>query len=254
MARNAFLRAEQFARAAEPVFCREVATKVIGAKIRNQRTLLQRNHVEPPKVALEQLKRLADSAERAASIQQLLGIEGTAARVYFEHFSGMIKVEDGSAGTFMFEHRNRRPPRDPVNAMLSLVYSLLSKDLTITCAMVGLDPFWGFCHQPRYGRPALALDLMEMFRPLVADSTVLTAINTRMVDEGSFVRTGASVVLTPAGRKGVLRAYEQRMDALVTHPVFDYRVNYRRVLEIQARLLARFICGEISVYPTFETR
>ncbi len=252
--RNAFLRAEQFARAAEPTFCRAVAARIVGAKIRNQRTLLQRNHVEPPRAALEHLRRLAVAAGRVASIEQLLGIEGTAARVYFQHFAGMIKVEDSDAGTFAFEHRNRRPPRDPVNAMLSLVYSLLSKDLTIVCATVGLDPFWGFYHQPRFGRPALALDLMEMFRPLIGDSTVITAINTRMVDSRSFVRTGASVVLTPAGRKGLLRAYEQRMDALVTHPIFQYRVTYRRVLEIQTRLLARFLCGEIREYPTFETR
>ena len=252
--RNAFLRAEQFARAEDPVFCRAVASRLIASKIRNQRTLLQRNHVEPPRQALDLLKRMADLAETSTALDQLLGVEGTAARTYFEHFDGMIKVEDDERRVFRLDGRNRRPPKDPVNAMLSLVYSLLSKDLTVVCAAVGLDPFWGFYHQPRYGRPALALDLMEMFRPLIADSAVLTAINTRMVDEASFVTTGGSVVLTPDGRKSVLRAYEQRMDALVTHPVFEYRVSYRRVLEIQTRLLARFVCGEVGDYPTFETR
>jgi CRISPR-associated protein Cas1 len=209
---------------------------VTAAKIRNQRTLLQRNHVEPPRQILDRMKELARAAERATSIEQLLGLEGTAARLYFGHFGGMIKVDDNGLGTFAFEHRNRRPPHDPINALLSLAYSLLAKDLTVVAATVGFDPFWGFYHQPRFGRPALALDLMEMFRPLVAESAVLTAVNTSMVDAGGFVRTGGSVTLT-------LRSYEQRMDALVTHPVFDYRVSYRRVLEIQTRLLRGMCAG-----------
>jgi len=253
-ARNAYLRAEQFRQAADPVFCRAVACRTTAAKIRNQRTMVQRNHTEPPRDVLLQLKELAGRAENATELDQLLGIEGTAARAYFGCFAGMIKVGDAALEAFAFEHRNRRPPRDPTNALLSLAYSLLSKDLTIVCAAVGLDPFWGFYHQPRFGRPALALDVMEMFRPLIADSVVLSAINTGMVGADDFVRVGPAVSLTPAGRKGLLRAYEQRMDALVTHPVFDYRVSYRRVLEIQARLLARFISGEIEEYPTFETR
>jgi CRISPR-associated protein Cas1 len=252
--RNAYLRAEQFRHAADPVFCRAVAGHTVAAKIRNQRTLLQRNHTEPPRDILVRMKELAARATEVAALDQLLGIEGTAARLYFGAFAGMIKVDDGETPAFSFEHRNRRPPRDPVNALLSLAYSLLSKDLTIICSMVGLDPFWGFYHQPRFGRPALALDLMEMFRPLIADSVVLTAVNTGMVGAEDFVRVGPAVSLTPSGRKGLLRAYEQRMDALVTHPIFDYRVSYRRVLEIQTRLLARFISGEIDEYPTFETR
>jgi CRISPR-associated protein Cas1 len=138
--------------------------------------MLQRNHIEPDGAALAGLKRLAEAAEKAAGLEQLLGIEGSAARVYFGAFAGMLKAEDsGGAGFgFDFEGRNRRPPRDPVNALLSLAYSLLAKDLTITCYAVGFDPYIGFCHQPRFGRPALALDLMEQFRPLIADSAVLS--------------------------------------------------------------------------------
>jgi CRISPR-associated protein Cas1 len=252
--RNAYLRAEQFRLAAEPAFCRHVASRIVGAKIRNQRTFLNRNHVEPPRDALVRLKALADQADRATALDELLGIEGTAARIYFQHFGGMIKVDDAALPVFSFEHRNRRPPRDPVNALLSLAYSLLSKDLTIVALAVGLDPFWGFFHQPRYGRPALALDLMEMFRPLVADSAVITATNTGMVTLSDFVTVGPSVSMQPGGRKGLLRAYEQRIDTLVTHPVFDYRVSYRRVFEIQTRLLARYLAGEIAEWPTFETR
>ncbi len=187
-------------------------------------------------------------------------MEGNAARVYFENFSGLIKAEEKPLDpnpnqlTFDFIHRNRRPPRDAVNALLSLGYSLLSKDLTIVCHSVGFDPYLGFFHQPRFGRAALALDLMEPFRPLIADSAVLSAINNRMVTTGDFIRVGPSVALTPNGRKAFFRAYEQRMDTLTTHPIFEYRVSYRRILEVQTRLLARYLSREIPEYPTFVTR
>jgi CRISPR-associated protein Cas1 len=255
--KNVFLRRDQFARAGDEGFALAIARSLVATKIRNQRTLLQRNHVEPPALVLLRLKRMAQDALRAERLDELLGIEGSAARLYFEHFAGMIKVgeeDDAAEFRFDFEKRNRRPPRDPVNALLSFAYSLLTKDLTITCHAIGFDPFIGFFHQPRFGRPALALDLMEGFRPLIADSAVLTAINTRMVSAADFVRVGPAVSLTAAGRKGLIRAYEQRMDTLVTHPLFGYRVSYRRILEIQARLLGRVITGELLVYPGFETR
>lgn len=199
---------------------------------------------------------------RAESLPELLGIEGNAARIYFAHLSGMIKPDDEpwseNSGkpllTFDFTTRNRRPPRDPVNALLSLAYSVLAKDLTIVCQAVGFDPFLGLYHQPRFGRSPMALDLMEPFRPLIADSAVLIAINTRMVQPTDFVQAGHSVALTPAGRKALFRAHEQRMDTLVTHPIFGYRVSYRRMLEILTRLLARVVTGELSTYPVFTTR
>jgi CRISP-associated protein Cas1 len=255
--RNIYLRREQFRLADVPGFCLRLARALVAGKIRNQRTLLQRNHVEPPASALVQMKCAMDAAERAETVDELLGIEGNAARVYFQNFGGMIKPDDPfgeSEFNFDFNQRNRRPPRDPINALLSLAYSVLSKDLTIVCHAVGFDPFLGFYHQPRFGRAALALDLMEPFRPLIADSAVLNAVNTRMVAPGDFVRAGNSVALTPNGRKAFFRAYEQRMDTLVTHPVFGYRINYRRVLEIQARLLARVLTGELGTYPVFTTR
>jgi CRISPR-associated protein Cas1 len=258
--RNIVLRREQFRLAEAPDFCLRLARALVAGKIRNSRTMLQRNHLEPPKSALAFLKNMQSDAEKAASLEELLGIEGSSARVYFQNFQGMIKPEEDTAATadspfrFDFPHRNRRPPRDPVNALLSLAYSVLAKDLTIVCHAVGFDPFLGFYHQPRFGRAALALDLMEPFRPLIADSAVLSAINTRMVTPRDFVRAGESVALTPDGRKAFFRAYEQRMDTLVTHPLFGYRVNYRRVLEIQARLLARVLTGELATYPVMTTR
>jgi len=256
--KNVFLRKGQFARADDATFCLLVSRRFVKSKIRNQRTLLRRNHIEPSKLLLSQLDHYADLARTAKSIEELLGIEGTAARLYFGAFPGMLKADEGPQGgeqfRFDFAGRNRRPPRDPVNAMLSFAYSLLAKDLTFICHAVGFDPFLGFFHQPRFGRPALALDLMEEFRPLVADSVVLTAINTGAVTPESFVTAGNATNLSPAGRKAFLRAYEHRMDTLATHPLFGYRVNYRRLLEIQARLLGRVVTGEIAAYQGFETR
>jgi len=153
-----------------------------------------------------------------------------------------------------FHGRNRRPPTDPVNALLSLAYSLLAKDCLLAALAVGFDPYVGFYHQPRFGRPALALDLMEEFRPLVAESAVLTCINNRVVNEGDFVQAGEAVNLTAAGRKRFFQTYEQRMSALLTHPVFDYKVSYRRALELQARLLAKVLTGEIPEYSPLTTR
>jgi CRISPR-associated protein Cas1 len=256
--KNIFLRRAQFRLAEEEWFQLVLARRLVAGKIRNQRTMLQRNHTEPNPGSLLALKQMAEQAERARSLEELLGIEGNAAHLYFQHFAGMIKLNDsgGDANQFQFDFagRNRRPPRDAVNAMLSLAYSLLAKDFTIACYAVGFDPYMGFYHQPRFGRPALALDLMEPFRPLIADSAVLTAINTRMVTPRDFVQAGPAVALTPTGRKGFFRAYELRMDTLVTHPLFDYRVSYRRLLEIQSRLLARLLEGEIGEYPVFVTR
>ncbi len=253
--KNVFLRIAQVRRSDDEGFCLRLARSIVATKIRNQRTLLQRNHVEPPRFVLARMKQFAEDASRAGSLETLLGIEGSAARLYFEQFAGMLKPEEGEElPPFDFDGRNRRPPRDPVNALLSFAYSLLAKDLTFICHAIGFDPFVGFYHQPRFGRPALALDLMEGFRPLIADSAVLTAVNGRMVTPKDFIGAGRAVAMTPSGRKALLRAYEQRMDNLVTHPVFGYRVNYRRILEIQARLLARVVTGEVAHYPGFETR
>ncbi len=257
--KNIFLRRAQFRLAEEEWFQLALARRLVAGKARNQRTMLQRNHLEPSPQSLVALKQMAEHAERADNLEQLLGIEGNAARVYFGDFAGMIKLDENESAEraqfrFDFAGRNRRPPRDAVNALLSLGYSLLVKDFTIACYAVGFDPYMGFYHQPRFGRPALALDLMEPFRSLITDSAALTAINTRMVTPQDFVQAGPGVALTPSGRRGFFRAYELRMDTLVTHPLFEYRVSYRRLLEIQARLLARVLEGEIGEYPVFVTR
>lgn len=265
--KNIMTRRQQFRKADDPRFCLQLARALVAGKIHNSRVMLMRNHIAPPAEDLRELKRLEERTLQCPALDSLLGLEGTAAAIYFSLFSGMIKVgnaadpfappEELAAGPplpFDFRKRNRRPPRDPVNALLSFAYSLLTKELTITCSMVGLDPFLGYYHQPRFGRPALALDLMEPFRPLIADSAVLTAINSRMVQAEHFIQAGDAVALTPVGRKNFLTAFEQRMDNLVTHPIFGYRLSYRRLLEVQTRLLARLLTEELGHYPVFVTR
>jgi CRISPR-associated protein Cas1 len=265
--KNVFLRMEQFRLARDETTCLSLARQFVYGKIRNHRTLLMRNHLEPPEAIIGKLKRASEDALAAASIEELLGIEGAAASQYFQQFSGMVKVEDDLPGletqrkdygqlafNFNFSNRNRRPPTDPVNAMLSLAYSMLSKDCTLAALAVGFDPYLGFYHQPRFGRPAMGLDLMEEFRPLIAESTVLSCINNRVITEKDFVRAGQAVNLTAPGRKRFFQTYEQRMSALITHPLFDYKVSYRRALELQARLLAKTLTGEIAEYIPLMTR
>ncbi|WP_437938410.1 CRISPR-associated endonuclease Cas1 [Sorangium sp. So ce341] len=252
--KNVELRVAQHRAAADEAFCLSFARGVVVSKIKNARTMLRRNHAAPEAAVLSELDQLARKAAEAPSLPSLLGIEGTAARVYFGAFAGMLKAAGEVRGDFDLEGRNRRPPRDPVNALLSLAYALLAKELATTLGTVGLDPLLGFYHQPRFGRPALALDLMEEFRPIVADSVVVAAINNGVVAPDDFQRFGDAVALRPAGRKKFLLAYERRMDQLVTHPVFGYRISYRRVLEVQARLLARVLLGEVEAYPSFRTR
>ncbi|GAB4109645.1 MAG: CRISPR-associated endonuclease Cas1 [Sandaracinaceae bacterium] len=249
--KNIELRLAQFRGADDPALALELAGTFVAAKIRNQRTMLRRNAPGTDVVVLNELELLARKSERAESVESLLGLEGTAARSYFGAFGGMLK---SAASDFDLNGRNRRPPKDPVNALLSLAYSLLTKDVVVACLAAGLDPLLGFLHRPRYGRPALALDLMEEMRPLVGDSCVVNALNTGVVGPDDFVRTPGACALTPAARKRFIEAYERRVDQLVTHPVFGYRISYRRVFEVQARLLGRRLLGEIEQYPAFRTR
>lgn len=252
--KNVELRIAQYAAAREKRFCAKFARGVVAAKIRNGRTMLRRNHEDVEASVLSELEQLAKKAEKCDEPEALLGIEGSAARVYFAAFAGMVKGAPEVRETFDWAGRNRRPPKDPINALLSFAYSLLAKELAVTLEAVGLDPMLGFYHRPRFGRPALALDLMEEMRPIVADSTVISAINNGVVGADDFVRGPGAVALSPEARKRFIVAYERRMDQLVTHPIFGYRLSYRRLLEVQARLLGRTLLGEIEAYPSFRTR
>lgn len=245
---NVHLRQAQFVKFSLPELRLEIGRSLVSAKIRNQRVLLRRNH--PEAEGLDQLKSLAQAALEAASLESLLGLEGFAAKVYFERFPGMLV----DIWRPHMDGRSRRPPRDAVNAALSFVYMLLARDAAVVLAQVGLDPLFGGYHGMKAGRPALALDLMEPFRPLIADSTVLRALNTLAVKPEDTLTTPAGVFLGDSARGAILEAYEQRMGELITHPSFGYRVSYRRVLELEARMLARWLEGDIPRWEPLVTR
>lgn len=256
--KNVELRTAQYRASFETHTCLVIARGLVRAKIQNCRTQLRRNwraDEKTPNDITGALKKLADKALRAADLQQLLGIEGAAAALYFGAFDRLLKKpEDPRQMSFNFTTRNRRPPTDPVNALLSYAYAMLVRSWTVASSAVGLDAYRGFYHQPRYGRPALALDLMEPFRPIIADSAVLQAINNGEVRPTDFISAAGSVALTEDGRKRFIAAYERRLNQEVTHPLFGYKVEYRRLFEIQARLFGRYLLGELPEYPNFTTR
>ena len=259
--KNVELRSAQYRASFDERHCLRIARDLVAAKIRNQRTLLRRNwkRGELPERLLAEFRHDIDAAERARDLAQLLGAEGNAAARYFRHFREMLSLPDGAAEAsgdwpFDFERRTRRPPTDPVNALLSYAYSLLARSVAVTLTAVGFDAYRGFYHQSRYGRPALALDVMEPFRPLIADSAVLMAINNGEVGPADFVRAGDAVNLDERGRRAFIAGFERRMSQEITHPVFGYAAQYRQVVEIQCRLLGRHLLGEIDRYPNFTTR
>ncbi|MCB9649104.1 MAG: CRISPR-associated endonuclease Cas1 [Deltaproteobacteria bacterium] len=250
--KNVLVRIAQFQAAMDDVRALELARRVVRAKIRNSRVFLRRNLRTADPACLEELDKAMVGCERAESLASLLGVEGNAARIYFGAFPGVLTSELGSG--FSFEGRNRRPPQDPVNALLSFAYALLTSAWTHTLAGMGLDPYLGFYHQPRYGRPALALDMMEEYRSIIADSVVVGVINRGHLGQDDFQRTKTGVALNPGGKRRFVAAFERRMDEQITHPIFGYKMTYRRIFDVQARLLARHLVGEIDEFPELRPR
>jgi CRISPR-associated exonuclease Cas4/CRISPR-associated protein Cas1 len=256
--RNVAVRMAQYRAAFDERRSLAFARGLVAAKVRNARVFLRRNFKAGNEAerdgTLEALARIADRALHAATAAELLGMEGDAAARYFRLFAAMFGEAARDFPEFAFEKRTRRPPADPVNAMLSLGYALLTRSWLTVLSAVGFDPYLGFYHRPRFGRPALALDMMEPFRPILADSTVIQVVNNGEVKADAFVAAGPAVNLKPHARRAFIAAYERRLAQEVTHPVFGYRVSMRRLLEVQARLLARYLEGEIEEYPHYLVR
>jgi CRISPR-associated protein Cas1 len=272
IAKNVLLRVNQFRLFADPQRALALAKAVVKAKITNQRTLLMRSlrsrgSDEPSnggengngngrgsdEPAAREMADLLGRVDRIADPAVLLGTEGQAAALYFSQFSRMLKGAGPGRG-FDFKTRNRRPPKDPVNALLSFAYSILLKDCFSALCTVGFDPYHGFFHVGRHGKPSLALDLMEEFRAIIADSVVLTLINNETLTAKDFMIWRESCQLTEEGRKRFFETYEQRKATVVTHPVFGYKMSYGRMLEVQARMLAAYVRGDIPEYTGFTVR
>jgi CRISPR-associated protein Cas1 len=251
---NVLLRRTQFRMADTSDRCAAIARCVIAGKIHNARNLMLRaareSNLEEDRRPLQfAANRLADALpqlEACTSCDALRGYEGDAARVYFDAFGHMIRQQRGN---FSMNGRTRRPPRDPVNALLSFAYGLLLHDCTAALAAAGLDPSVGFLHVDRPGRPGLALDLMEEFRPLIADRLVLAMVNRQQVNaEGFRVLDGGAVQMDEATRRALLGAYQQRKREEVTHPLLEQKSPVGRLPFLQARILARHIRGELASY------
>lgn len=250
---SAATRLSQAQRCVDRDACLTLARALIAAKITSQRTLLMRNAPDAPPPALAELARLALAADAAASIDELLGHEGQVAAVYFAHFALMLR--DPQARQWFDSHgRRRRPPPDPVNACLSFAYAMLTHECVSALRTASLEPTIGVLHATRPGKPALALDLMEPFRPLIADSVVLSLFNRGEVGRGHFLRTAAGSALTDHGRRAFFNAWGRRMATEVTHPVFDDRLSYRRMLMLHARLIAAWFNAEAPTLAFLTTR
>ncbi len=256
--KNVGLREAQFRRFADAAECLSLSKAVVRGKLTNQRALLMRSlrgdgdrgSDEPAAQGLADLIRRLDSA---ASLDTVLGLEGQGAALYFGEFGRFLRARPPGRG-FEFSSRNRRPPRDPVNALLSFAYAMLVKDCFAAICTVGFDPYKGFFHANRHGKPSLALDLMEEFRPIIADSVVLTLINNEMLTPEDFLVWREACQLTEGGRRKFFQAYEQRRATVVTHPVFGYKMSYSRMLEVQARMLAAYVRGSVPAYTGFTVR
>jgi CRISP-associated protein Cas1 len=288
--KNVTLRLEQYRRFTDPAERLALAREVVRAKLTNQRALLMRSlrsraqaggDGEPAsegsgpasggpcgtpertagteargsdEPAARAMAELLVRLERATEVESLLGLEGQGASLYFGEFGRFLRSQPPGRG-FDFKTRNRRPPKDPVNALLSFAYALLCKDCFSALCTVGFDPYCGFFHGiARHGRPSLALDLMEEFRAVIADSVVLTLVNNRVLTPEDFLTWREACQLNEEGRKKFFQAYEQRKATQVTHPIYGYKMSYSRMLEVQARVLAAYVRGDIPQYTGFTVR
>lgn len=268
---EAAARRSQYRAADLPERRLEIARRLVAAKIANCRTRLRRRGAllgfgdGGTGEAVRQLRQLAEDAAGVGSRESLFGIEGTAAAIYFSAFRTLIRPPQAAdAAVFKFERRTRRPPQDAVSALLSYAYGVLTRDLAAAVATEGLDVQVGFLHDVWRGRPSLALDLMEPFRPLIADGAVLEAINSGAVSGRDFERgnesedgpdaagTGRGIMLSPAARRALVQTIERRLDREVTPGFLQRKLSYRAVLLAQVRQLSRYLREETNVFDVFQ--
>ncbi|MBX3384946.1 MAG: type I-C CRISPR-associated endonuclease Cas1 [Phycisphaeraceae bacterium] len=254
---NVLLRREQYRRADDPSACAVIVRGLLAGKIANSRTVLMRALRDRPGLACEEsLERAVVSLgaslralERHDDPDRLRGLEGDAANVYFAVFNGLVTDDSGA---FKFTSRSRRPPLDRMNSLLSFLYAMLAHDARSACESVGLDPAVGFLHRDRPGRPGLALDLMEEFRPFLADRLALSLVNRGQVKPSGFtVAPNGAVTMHDSTRREVVAAYQRRKQEFITHPFLGEKTTVGLLIHLQARLLSRHIRGDLDAYPPF---
>ncbi|MCA9950718.1 MAG: CRISPR-associated endonuclease Cas1 [Anaerolineales bacterium] len=251
-AKNLPLRQEQYRRNDQPPFCLALARSIVENKIHNQRTLALRlirrhDHIDG-KQAVTALKEAQQQTKNAAALDELMGIEGHAARVYFRVYRQAFH-----AG-WLFKKRTRRPPKDPVNALLSLGYTFLTNSMITALEAVGLDPYLGYFHSEKYGRPTLALDLIEEFRTPIVDSLTLTLINRGILQAHDFIHQDNGVFLTTPGMRRFLQNFSKKLESELKPYGLDRKISYRKLFEVQARKLVHFIQDNSDNYRPFRAR
>lgn len=254
---NVLLRRAQYRVADSPEHCLPPARSIVIGKLANCRTVLRRAARDTSNAArTDQLNRIANrltasirEAGNATAVHSVRGIEGDAATLYFSAFNSMVNVP---APEFKYTKRTRRPPLDPLNALLSFAYTILSHDVRSACEASGLDSQVGFLHRDRPGRAGMALDLMEEFRPFLADRMVLSLINRQQIHPKEFtLRESGAVYLSDSGRKTFLSAWQQRKQETITHPFLQEKTTIGLLAHLQARLMARYLRGDLDTYPPF---
>ena len=253
---SVLLRRAQHHMLDNPEETQNLARGFVAGKIKNAKAVLLRARRDDPSLSaklephVRELAYQQEALQRAPTLNEIRGVEGMAAASYFQALVHLIRVPD-----FSFSGRNRRPPRDPVNALLSFLYALLMNDVASALEGVGLDPQVGYLHALRPGRLALALDLMEEFRPWLADRLALSLINRRQIEEKDFdFRPGGAVMLNEAGRKKVIVAYQKRKQEELSHPLFKQKLPVGLTWHVQARVLARHIRGDLETYSAFSPK
>jgi CRISP-associated protein Cas1 len=275
LSKNALLRLAQYRAHNDMTKRCELARQFVLGKLSNQRTLLQRYHRRQPDVDLDRsieqmaecLRQLAllpldaiyttgqplqggDHRVEDTPLELILGIEGKGSAAYFRSFSKLINNQE----QWPFAARVKRPPTDPVNSLLSFGYSLLTGRVASIVQLTGFDHFIGYLHSSFYGRPSLALDLVEEFRPIIVDQMILTLLNKRVLTPDDFVIEAGVYRLKNERRKIFFTAFEERLKEEIAHPIFGYKVTYQRCIELQGRLLAKCLMNEIDRYPPFFTK
>lgn len=251
--KNPALKRAQFQKSLDPAFKLRTSLAIVRAKINNQRIMLQRlkrkRKIKELDAALNWMQKLSEKALRAEDVSELMGFEGEASKAYFNAISAVVR-ESG----FSMTGRSRRPPRDRFNSILSFCYSMLLKEVLSALEIAGLDPCIGLFHSEKYGRPALALDIMEEFRPIIADAVALKLVNQKIIQPEHFLERLGIYELKESGRKKVYETWENKMTEPILHPLFRSRFSYRRTIEAQARILAKSFEGETKEYIPFRAR